>query len=50
MRFHFVRHYIEKGVIELFYVPTALNIADIFTKALCTETFVGLKKFLLCNG
>ena len=50
VRFHFVRQYIEKHVIELFYVPTAFNIADIFTKALCTDTFAGLKKLLLCNG
>ena len=30
---HFVRCYIEKGYIKVIYVPTADNIADIFTKA-----------------
>ena len=32
-KYHFVRSYLENKSIELSYVPTANNIADIFTKA-----------------
>jgi len=37
IRYHFVRYYIKDGTIELFYVPTAANIADALTKALVAE-------------
>ena len=47
MRYHFVRHNIAKGLIELFYVPTEKNIADILTKALGPEVFCRLAKMLL---
>ena len=47
VRHHFVRHYIANKLIELFYVPTTENIADIFTKALTTEIFNKLVNMLL---
>ena len=34
-----MRHYINEKTVELFYVPSSENIADIFTKALGPETF-----------
>jgi hypothetical protein len=39
IRYHFVRHYINEKTVELFYVPSSENIADILTKALGPETF-----------
>lgn len=47
VRYHFVRYYITKKLIELFHVPTAENVADIFTKALPPEVFKKLSKMLL---
>ena len=47
IRHHFVRHYIKTGVIELLYVPTADNVADVFTKALGPETFTRLARMIL---
>ena len=34
IRYHFIREHIKNGAVELFYVETNLNIADIMTKAL----------------
>jgi len=31
---HFVREKVENGVIDIIYIPTDNNIADVFTKAL----------------
>jgi len=31
---HFVREKVESGVVDIIYVPTNDNIADVFTKAL----------------
>ena len=47
VRYHFVRYYIEHKLIELFYVPSAENIADIFTKPLSPEIFCRLCEKLL---
>lgn len=47
IRHHFVRHYIKEKVIELFYVPTADNVSDVFTKALGPETFTRLVRMIL---
>ena len=49
VRFHFVRQHIAEKVIELFYVPTQENIADIFTKALPPTALKKLSKKLLSN-
>nr|GEV66042.1 retrovirus-related Pol polyprotein from transposon TNT 1-94 [Tanacetum cinerariifolium] len=43
IRHHFIREQIEKGVVELYFVMTDYQLADIFTKALPRERF----KFLL---
>ncbi|GJZ97844.1 hypothetical protein Tco_0670297, partial [Tanacetum coccineum] len=43
IRHHFIREQVEKGVVELYFVMTDYQLADIFTKALPRERF----KFLL---
>ncbi|GKF06068.1 hypothetical protein Tco_0036736 [Tanacetum coccineum] len=43
IRHHFIREQVEKGVVELYFVTTDYQLADIFTKALQRERF----KFLL---
>jgi hypothetical protein len=35
MRFHFLRDEIEKGVINVEFVGTNENVADVLTKAVC---------------
>ena len=50
VRYHFVRQHIKQKTMELFYVPTAANIADIFTKALAPEPFQKFMKMLLKPG
>nr|GEV47733.1 hypothetical protein [Tanacetum cinerariifolium] len=39
IRHHFIREQVEKGVVELFFVTTDYELADIFTKALPMERF-----------
>ena len=39
IRYHFIRHQVLKGVIELSYIPTNDNIADLFTKPLPKQKF-----------
>ncbi|KAI3718160.1 hypothetical protein L6452_19014 [Arctium lappa] len=34
VRYHFLKDHVEKGKIEMYFVPTELQLADIFTKAL----------------
>ncbi|GJT14440.1 retrovirus-related pol polyprotein from transposon TNT 1-94 [Tanacetum coccineum] len=43
IRHHFIREQVEKGMVELYFVTTDYQLADIFTKALPREQF----KFLL---
>ena len=43
IRFHFVREKIEQGIIFVKHVATHLNLADIFTKPLTTDVFVGFR-------
>ncbi|GJU13662.1 hypothetical protein Tco_1136058 [Tanacetum coccineum] len=43
IRHHFIRDQVEKGMVELSFVTTDYQLADIFTKALPRERF----KFLL---
>ncbi|GJU63050.1 retrovirus-related pol polyprotein from transposon TNT 1-94 [Tanacetum coccineum] len=38
-RHHFIREQVEKGVVELYFVTTDYQLADIFTKALPRERF-----------
>ncbi|GJZ36904.1 retrovirus-related pol polyprotein from transposon TNT 1-94 [Tanacetum coccineum] len=47
IRHHFIREQVKKGVVELYFVTTDYQLADIFTKALPRERF----EFLLpCLG
>nr|GEV59359.1 protein DMR6-like oxygenase 2-like [Tanacetum cinerariifolium] len=39
VRYHFIKENIEKGTIELYFVKTNYQLADIFTKALPTDRF-----------
>ncbi|GJX99610.1 retrovirus-related pol polyprotein from transposon TNT 1-94 [Tanacetum coccineum] len=43
IRFHFIKEHVENGVIELYFVNTKYQLADIFTKALARERI----KFLI---
>ncbi|GJW21821.1 retrovirus-related pol polyprotein from transposon TNT 1-94 [Tanacetum coccineum] len=43
IRYHFIRDYILKGDIELHFIPTEYQLADIFTKPLDEPTFTKLK-------
>ncbi|GKA39874.1 retrovirus-related pol polyprotein from transposon TNT 1-94 [Tanacetum coccineum] len=37
IRFHFIKEHVENGVIELYFINTEYQLADIFTKALAKE-------------
>ena len=37
--YHFIRDHIEKGNVELHFIPTEYQLADIFTKPLDDKTF-----------
>nr|GFC23516.1 retrovirus-related Pol polyprotein from transposon TNT 1-94 [Tanacetum cinerariifolium] len=39
VRCHFIKEHVEKGTIELYFVKTNYQLADIFTKALPTDRF-----------
>ncbi|GKE31828.1 hypothetical protein Tco_1451150, partial [Tanacetum coccineum] len=39
IRHHFIKEQVEKGVVELYFVRTEYQLADIFTKALPRERF-----------
>ena len=43
IKFHFVRSIVSEGIMDLIYVPTAKNIADVFTKPIASFE---LKKFI----
>ncbi|GJX02941.1 hypothetical protein Tco_0188857 [Tanacetum coccineum] len=51
IRFHFIKEHVENGVIELYFVNTKNQLADIFTKALGQERIeflinkLGMRKF-----
>ncbi|GKE93415.1 retrotransposon protein, putative, unclassified [Tanacetum coccineum] len=51
IRFHFIKGQVENGVVELYFVNTEYQLADIFTKALCRERIeflinkVGMRSF-----
>ncbi|GJS21095.1 hypothetical protein Tco_0449727 [Tanacetum coccineum] len=42
IRYHFIRDHILKGDIELHFVPTELQLADIFTKPIAEPSFTRL--------
>nr|GEW96109.1 hypothetical protein [Tanacetum cinerariifolium] len=37
--YHFIKKHVEKGIVELFFVKTEYQLADLFTKALPEERF-----------
>nr|GFB34381.1 copia protein [Tanacetum cinerariifolium] len=39
VRYHFIKEKVEKGIVELFFVRTEYQLADMFTKALPVERF-----------
>nr|GEU68084.1 retrovirus-related Pol polyprotein from transposon TNT 1-94 [Tanacetum cinerariifolium] len=39
VRYHFIKEHVEKGTIELYFVKTDYQLADIFTKALLADRF-----------
>ncbi|GJV02912.1 retrovirus-related pol polyprotein from transposon TNT 1-94 [Tanacetum coccineum] len=39
IRYHFIKEHVEKGVIEIYFVRTEYQLADLFTKALPKERF-----------
>nr|GFB95319.1 hypothetical protein [Tanacetum cinerariifolium] len=39
VRYHFIKEHVEKGTIELYFVKTDYQLADIFTKAHPTDFF-----------
>ncbi|GKF70896.1 hypothetical protein Tco_0203953 [Tanacetum coccineum] len=52
IRFHFIKEHVENGVIELYFVNTEYQLADIFTKALGRERIeflinkLGMRSFM----
>jgi hypothetical protein len=39
IRYHFIRDHVMKGDIEIHFVPTDKQLADVFTKPLDEKTF-----------
>ncbi|GJZ81857.1 hypothetical protein Tco_0646851 [Tanacetum coccineum] len=39
IRYHFIKEHVEKGMVELYFVRTEYQLADLFTKALPKERF-----------
>ncbi|GJZ49260.1 retrovirus-related pol polyprotein from transposon TNT 1-94, partial [Tanacetum coccineum] len=37
VRYHFIKEHVEKGIVELFFVKTEYQLADMFTKALLED-------------
>jgi hypothetical protein len=49
LRIHFIRELIESGFVELHFVPTDYNVADVLTKPLAEEKFERFR-YILMNG
>nr|GEV11949.1 putative reverse transcriptase domain-containing protein [Tanacetum cinerariifolium] len=50
VRYHFIKEHVEKGTIELYFVKTDYQLADIFTKALPTDRFNYLvRRLSMCS-
>ncbi|GKA04666.1 hypothetical protein Tco_0683786 [Tanacetum coccineum] len=39
VKYHFIKEQVEKGIVELFFVGTEYQLADLFTKALSKDRF-----------
>nr|GEU45127.1 retrovirus-related Pol polyprotein from transposon TNT 1-94 [Tanacetum cinerariifolium] len=50
VRYHFIKEQVEKGMIELYFVKTDYQLADILTKALPADRFNYLVRCLVMNG
>nr|GEV85022.1 retrovirus-related Pol polyprotein from transposon TNT 1-94 [Tanacetum cinerariifolium] len=50
VRYHFIKEHVEKGTIELYFVKTDYQLADIFTKALPVDRFNYLVRRLARAG
>nr|GEW91603.1 putative ribonuclease H-like domain-containing protein [Tanacetum cinerariifolium] len=46
VKYHFIKEKVEKGIVELFFVKTEYQLADLFTKALSEDRFKYLVKRL----
>nr|GEY71021.1 retrovirus-related Pol polyprotein from transposon TNT 1-94 [Tanacetum cinerariifolium] len=46
VRYHFIKEYVKKGTIELYFVKTDYQLADLFTKALPADRFNYLVRLL----
>nr|GEU40107.1 retrovirus-related Pol polyprotein from transposon TNT 1-94 [Tanacetum cinerariifolium] len=46
VRYHFIKENVEKGIVELFFVKTEYQLADLFNKALPEERFKSLVRRL----
>ncbi|GJS63836.1 retrovirus-related pol polyprotein from transposon TNT 1-94 [Tanacetum coccineum] len=46
VRYHFIKEHVEKGTIELYFVKTDYQLADLFTKALPVDRFNYLVRYL----
>ncbi|GJX35025.1 retrovirus-related pol polyprotein from transposon TNT 1-94 [Tanacetum coccineum] len=46
VRYHFIKEHVEKGTIELYFVKTDYQLADLFTKALLVDRFYYLVRRL----
>nr|GEW40406.1 hypothetical protein [Tanacetum cinerariifolium] len=44
VKYHFIKENVEKGIVELFFVGTVYQLADLFTKALSEDRFKYLVK------
>ena len=47
LKYHYLRDLTESGIVRLEYIPTADQIADIFTKPLPPKQFINLSRFLV---
>nr|GEU62315.1 hypothetical protein [Tanacetum cinerariifolium] len=47
VKYHFIKEKVEKGIVELFFVGTEYQLADLFTKALPEERFKYLVRRLV---
>nr|GEY04084.1 retrovirus-related Pol polyprotein from transposon TNT 1-94 [Tanacetum cinerariifolium] len=46
VRYHFIKEHVEKGTIELYFVKTDYQLADLFTNALLADRFIYLVRRL----
>nr|GEZ54987.1 hypothetical protein [Tanacetum cinerariifolium] len=49
VRYHFIKEHVEKGTIELYFVKTDYQLAELFTKALPADRFNYLVRRLVMN-